>query len=118
MVVRVCAYCGRSDHITVRESLSESLPRHGLNETYLIGIPAITTTIAFFVPVLLIKPAGICQTCRCIFSQTADSDRYGNGTWNGRSLGPRTISAGRKSYDRNGPGVLSTGAASSPGRDR
>jgi SSS family solute:Na+ symporter len=30
----------------------------GLNETYLIGIPAITTTIAFFVPVLLFKPAG------------------------------------------------------------
>ena len=29
----------------------------GLNETYLIGIPAITTTIAFFLPVLLIKPA-------------------------------------------------------------
>jgi Na+/proline symporter len=30
----------------------------GLNETYLIGIPAVTTTIAFFVPVMLIKPAG------------------------------------------------------------
>ena len=30
----------------------------GLNETYLIGIPAITTTIAFFLPVLLIRPAG------------------------------------------------------------
>jgi Na+/proline symporter len=30
----------------------------GLNETYLIGIPAITTTVAFFLPVLLIKPAG------------------------------------------------------------
>jgi hypothetical protein len=30
----------------------------GLNETYLIGIPAITTTIAFFVPTLLISPAG------------------------------------------------------------
>jgi Na+/proline symporter len=30
----------------------------GLNETYLIGIPAVTTTLAFFVPVLLIKPAG------------------------------------------------------------
>ena len=30
----------------------------GLNETYLIGIPAITTTIAFFVPVLLIAPEG------------------------------------------------------------
>ncbi|HKQ51937.1 MAG TPA: hypothetical protein VJT74_06195 [Pyrinomonadaceae bacterium] len=29
-----------------------------LNETYLIGIPAITTTIAFFVPVMLVKPAG------------------------------------------------------------
>ncbi len=30
----------------------------GLNETYLIGIPAITTTIAFFLPVLLLKPSG------------------------------------------------------------
>jgi hypothetical protein len=30
----------------------------GLNETYLIGIPAITTTIAFFVPVLLMQPHG------------------------------------------------------------
>jgi hypothetical protein len=30
----------------------------GLNETYLIGIPAITTTIAFFIPVLLMKPEG------------------------------------------------------------
>jgi solute:Na+ symporter, SSS family len=30
----------------------------GLNETYLIGIPAITTTLAFFIPVLLFKPAG------------------------------------------------------------
>ena len=30
----------------------------GLNETYLIGIPAITTTIAFFIPVLLFKPTG------------------------------------------------------------
>src|SRR5438034_4900442 len=30
----------------------------GLNETYLIGIPAITTTIAFFVPVLLWRPEG------------------------------------------------------------
>jgi hypothetical protein len=29
-----------------------------LNETYLIGIPAITTTIAFFTPVLLLKPSG------------------------------------------------------------
>jgi hypothetical protein len=30
----------------------------GLNETYLIGIPAITTTVAFFLPVLAMKPAG------------------------------------------------------------
>jgi solute:Na+ symporter, SSS family len=30
----------------------------GLNETYLIGIPAVTTTIAFFIPVLLFKPEG------------------------------------------------------------
>src|SRR5919206_303942 len=30
----------------------------GLNETYLIGIPAITTTAAFFTPVLLYEPEG------------------------------------------------------------
>ncbi len=29
-----------------------------LNETYLIGIPAVTTTIAFFVPAFLLKPEG------------------------------------------------------------
>jgi len=29
----------------------------GLNETYLIGIPAITTTLAFFIPVMLFKPS-------------------------------------------------------------
>src|ERR687886_1290440 len=29
-----------------------------LNETYLIGIPAITTTIAFFIPALLVKAEG------------------------------------------------------------
>jgi len=29
----------------------------GLNETYLIGIPAVTTTLAFFGPALLLKPA-------------------------------------------------------------
>ena len=30
----------------------------GLNETYLIGVPAITTTAAFFIPVLLYEPKG------------------------------------------------------------
>src|SRR5215213_6275675 len=30
----------------------------GLNETYLIGVPAITTTVAFFTPVLLYEPKG------------------------------------------------------------
>ena len=30
----------------------------GLNETYLIGVPAITTTLAFFGPVLLYEPKG------------------------------------------------------------
>lgn len=29
-----------------------------LNETYLIGIPAVTTTVAFFVPAFLLKPEG------------------------------------------------------------
>jgi hypothetical protein len=30
----------------------------GLNETYLIGIPAVTTTLAFFIPVLLFNARG------------------------------------------------------------
>lgn len=30
----------------------------GLNETYLIGVPAITTTVAFFIPVMLYEPRG------------------------------------------------------------
>jgi SSS family transporter len=30
----------------------------GLNETYLIGIPSVTTTLAFFIPVLLFEPRG------------------------------------------------------------
>jgi solute:Na+ symporter, SSS family len=30
----------------------------GLNETYLIGVPAITTTAAFFIPVMLYEPKG------------------------------------------------------------
>lgn len=30
----------------------------GLNETYLIGVPAVTTTAAFFIPVMLYEPKG------------------------------------------------------------
>ena len=92
----------------------------GLNETYLIGIPAITTTIAFFVPVLLIKPAGeFAQRVDAFFRKLTDSDRYGHGTWSGWSFGPRTTSAGGKGYDRNGSGVFSACALRvRPGRDR
>jgi hypothetical protein len=54
----VCAYvAGAITSLFVNFYLNRYLGM-GLNETYLIGIPAITTTIAFFVPVLLIKPAG------------------------------------------------------------
>jgi Na+/proline symporter len=54
----VCAYVvGAITSLLVNLYLNRSLGM-GLNETYLIGIPAITTTIAFFVPVLLIAPEG------------------------------------------------------------
>jgi len=52
----VCAYVvGAITSLFVNLYLNRHLGM-GLNETYLIGIPAITTTIAFFIPVLLIKP--------------------------------------------------------------
>jgi hypothetical protein len=54
----VCAYvAGAITSLFVNLYLNRYLGM-GLNETYLIGIPAITTTIAFFVPVLLIAPDG------------------------------------------------------------
>src|SRR6185437_9463851 len=54
----VCAYIvGAITSLFVNLYLNRYLGM-GLNETYLIGIPAITTTIAFFVPVLLMKPHG------------------------------------------------------------
>jgi hypothetical protein len=54
----VCAYiAGAITSLIVNLYLNRYLGM-GLNETYLIGIPAITTTIAFFVPVLLISPHG------------------------------------------------------------
>ncbi|MEO8436372.1 MAG: hypothetical protein ABI596_15835, partial [Pyrinomonadaceae bacterium] len=52
----VCAYVvGAITSLFVNFYLNRHLGMR-LNETYLIGIPAITTTIAFFLPVLLIKP--------------------------------------------------------------
>jgi Na+/proline symporter len=54
----VCAYVvGAITSLFVNLYLNRYLGM-GLNETYLIGIPAVTTTIAFFVPVLLIAPEG------------------------------------------------------------
>jgi SSS family solute:Na+ symporter len=54
----VCAYIvGAITSLIVNLYLNRYLGMN-LNETYLIGIPAVTTTIAFFVPALLISPAG------------------------------------------------------------
>jgi hypothetical protein len=54
----VCAYVvGAITSLFVNFYLNRHLGM-GLNETYLIGIPAITTTVAFFVPVMLFKPTG------------------------------------------------------------
>jgi Na+/proline symporter len=54
----VCAYvAGAITSLFVNLYLNRYLGM-GLNETYLIGIPAITTTIAFFIPVLFIAPVG------------------------------------------------------------
>jgi len=54
----VCAYVvGAITSLFVNLYLNRYLGM-GLNETYLIGIPAVTTTVAFFAPVLLIHPQG------------------------------------------------------------
>jgi Na+/proline symporter len=54
----VCAYvAGAITSLFVNLYLNRYLGM-GLNETYLIGIPAVTTTIAFFIPVFLIAPEG------------------------------------------------------------
>lgn len=54
----LCAYAvGAVTSLFVNLYLNSYLGLN-LNETYLIGIPAVTTTIAFFVPVLAVKPVG------------------------------------------------------------
>jgi SSS family transporter len=54
----LCAYAvGAATSLFVNLYLNSYLGLN-LNETYLIGVPAVTTTIAFFIPVLLFKPAG------------------------------------------------------------
>ncbi|HEY8560339.1 MAG TPA: hypothetical protein VIL74_08170 [Pyrinomonadaceae bacterium] len=54
----LCAYAvGASTGLFVNGYLNRYLGM-GLNETYLIGIPALTTTVGFFVPALLVKPEG------------------------------------------------------------
>jgi solute:Na+ symporter, SSS family len=54
----VFAYCvGATTSLFVNFYLNRVLG-WGLNETYLIGVPAVTTTVGFFLPVLLIKPRG------------------------------------------------------------
>lgn len=54
----VFAYCvGATTSLFVNFYLNRVLG-WGLNETYLIGVPAVTTTVGFFLPVLLVKPGG------------------------------------------------------------
>jgi SSS family solute:Na+ symporter len=54
----VCAYVvGAITSLFVNFYLNRQLGMR-LNETYLIGIPAITTTVAFFIPAMLFKPVG------------------------------------------------------------
>src|SRR4029453_3634655 len=54
----VCAYVvGAITSLFVNFYLNRYLGM-GLNETYLIGIPAFTPTVVFFLPVILIKPTG------------------------------------------------------------
>jgi SSS family solute:Na+ symporter len=68
----VCAYVvGATTSLFVNFYLNRY---HGmnLNETYLIGIPAITTTIAFFVPVLTIRaPSAFAERVSVFFSRLA-----------------------------------------------
>jgi SSS family solute:Na+ symporter len=53
----VCAYgVGAATSLVVNFYLNRALG-WGLNETYLIGVPALTTTLGFFAPALLARPS-------------------------------------------------------------
>jgi hypothetical protein len=58
MVVGCVRLRCRRDHVAIRQSLFESIPGDGIERNVSHWIPAITTTIAFFIPVLLIAPEG------------------------------------------------------------
>jgi SSS family solute:Na+ symporter len=66
----VCAYVvGAITSLFVNFYLNRYLGMK-LNETYLIGIPAVTTTLAFFIPVMLFKPAGdYAQSVKAFFQK-------------------------------------------------
>jgi len=66
----VCAYVvGAITSLFVNFYLNRYLGMK-LNETYLIGIPAVTTTLAFFIPVILFKPAGdYAQSVKAFFEK-------------------------------------------------
>jgi solute:Na+ symporter, SSS family len=68
----VCAYViGAATSLFVNFYLNRYRGMN-LNETYLIGIPAITTTIAFFVPVLTIKATGtVARRASAFFAKLA-----------------------------------------------
>src|SRR6476619_3421653 len=115
----VCAYIiGAITSLLVNLYLNRYLGM-GLNETYLIGIPAITTTIAFFIPVLLISPEGE-------FARRVDAffQKLKTPVDPETELGPTGVS-GRGQLALVGKVTTGMGvacfllvAASSPGRDR
>ena len=91
----------------------------GLNETYLIGIPAITTTIAFFVPVMLFRPTGEFATRVNAFFKKLDTPidtatELGDAGFSGRGQ----LALVGKVTTGMGLACFLIVLASSPGRDR
>src|SRR4026207_358736 len=115
----VCAYVvGAITSLFVNLYLNRYLGM-GLNETYLIGIPAITTTIAFFIPVLLIAPEGeFARRVDAFFQKlkTPVDPATEPASQSGLGMGRRS----RVGKVTTGMGIacFALVAASSPGRDR
>ena len=91
----------------------------GLNETYLIGIPAITTTVAFFVPVMLFKPkAEDAERARAFFKKLDTpidtATELGATSFSGRGQ----LALVGKVTTGMGLACFLIVVASSPGRDR
>jgi len=90
----------------------------GLNETYLIGIPAITTTLAFFIPVLLLKPSGEFARVESFFQKLETPINTATELADANFSGRRQLALVGKVTTGMGLACFLIVLVSSPGRDR